>query len=190
MTLEALYHSLDYVNHSREKRAQMATMVQRNPILLEPLLQICFMTNDPISIKAAWILEYTCKHQLSYLFPYLDRFAMNLNTLTLESAIRPFSKICELLLLSYYKDKNTQTIEIMAPMHKEKITEAAFDWLIGPYPVAPKAHSMTCLYLLGTEFTWIHPELKVLLEQNYLKGSAAYKARARMVLEQLGKKKG
>ncbi|WP_378176144.1 hypothetical protein [Aquimarina sp. SS2-1] len=44
---------------------------------------------------------------------------------------------------------------------------------------------MTSLYLLGTEFDWVHPELKITLENNYHSGSAAYQARSRMILKKL-----
>jgi hypothetical protein len=46
---------------------------------------------------------------------------------------------------------------------------------------------MTTLLLLGKDITWIHPELQVILKQNYDNGSAAYKARARMTLKALKK---
>jgi len=46
---------------------------------------------------------------------------------------------------------------------------------------------MTCLLLLGRKFDWILPELKMVLEQNYENGSAAYKARARMTIEKINK---
>ncbi|MGB3152866.1 MAG: adenylosuccinate lyase, partial [Maribacter sp.] len=65
---------------------------------------------------------------------------------------------------------------------------ACFDWLIGNHKVAAKAYSMTCLLFLGRKFDWIHPELKLVLEQNYASGSAAYKARARMTLAKINKK--
>ena len=44
---------------------------------------------------------------------------------------------------------------------------------------------MTTLLLLGKNIAWIHPELQLILKQNYESGSAAYKARARMTLKAL-----
>jgi hypothetical protein len=69
--------------------------------------------------------------------------------------------------------------------HLELITASCFDWLIGDHKVAAKVYAMTSLLLLGRKFEWIHPELKMVIEQNYASGSAAYKARARMTLEKL-----
>ena len=115
MTEEELYRSLDYVNHSREKRAEISALILENPHLIAPLMEIAFTVDDPISNRDCWV----------------------------------------------------------------------FDWLIGNHKVAAQAYSMTCLLLLGEKFDWIHPELKMILEQNYAVGSAAYKARARMTLAKL-----
>ena len=69
------------------------------------------------------------------------------------------------------------------------MTECCFDWLITNQKVACQAYSMDALYLLGTEKEWIHPELKITLEQNISSQSAAYKARGRITLEKIKKHK-
>ena len=46
---------------------------------------------------------------------------------------------------------------------------------------------MRSLFLLGKQFDWIYPELKLTLEQDYAKHSAAYKAAARDILKQIEK---
>ncbi|MFS4456780.1 adenylosuccinate lyase [Maribacter sp. 2304DJ31-5] len=188
MTATELYDILNYVDHSREKRLEMAHMVSNNPRMIEPLLCIALQTDDPISSKACWVLEFTAKQDLSCLFPFMDLFMDSLPAVRLESSIRPFAKICEYLAISYFKDKNPRTQKNLSESHLEKMATACFDWLIGDYKVAAKAYSMTSLVLLGSKFDWINPELKMVLEQNYALGSAAYKARARMILSKLRKK--
>ena len=180
-----LYELLNYVNHSREKRLEMANMVLRNPALVRPILEIAYDVDNPISCKACWVLEYTARKKLEFLFPHMDIFTSELGKVHLESSVRPFSKICELLITSYYLEESDSTKEPLTRVHLEKMTEACFDWLIGDYKVAPKAYAMTSLLLLGRTFSWIHPELKLILEQNYGAGSAAYKARARMTLAKI-----
>ncbi|QCX00326.1 adenylosuccinate lyase [Aggregatimonas sangjinii] len=185
MTKTELYELLDYVNHSREKRMEMARMVLSNSELVQPLFEIGFDVDNPISSKACWILEFTAREKLAYIFPHLDVFTTGLGIVHFDSSIRPLAKICELLVVSYYsKEKNT-TQKALTRVHLESITEACFDWLIGDSKVAPKAYAMTSLLLLGQTFDWIHPELKIIVEQHYATGSAAYKARARMVLAKL-----
>jgi threonine synthase len=124
---------------------------------------------------------------LKFILPYIDTFTRSLSSLNLQSSIRPASKICSLLVENHYSNKTALSKKALTKQHLNTIAEAAFDWLIGDHKVAPKAYSMTTLLLLGKDITWIHPELQVILKQNYVNGSAAYKARARMTLKALKK---
>jgi hypothetical protein len=185
MTKAQLHEALDYVNATREKRTEMANMVCENPDLVLPLLEICFEFDNPISAKACWVMEFTVKESLAYLFPHLDFFTENIGKAHLDSAVRPLAKVCELLMKSFFNRTSIETKSILTEEHLKKITTACFDWLIGEHKVATKAYSMASLFLLGKKYEWIHTELKMVLEQNYNDGSAAYKARARMVLGKL-----
>ncbi len=185
MTKKELLKSLDYVNHSREKRMMMAKLVSDNPSLTPLLLEIAVEDNTHVSSKACWVLEFTAKENLSYIFPHIDVFTSFIGKLKLDSSIRPMAKICEYLIIRYFKKKDENIKRILKEHHLESITTTCFDWLIEDHKVATQAYSMTCLLLLGSKFDWIHPELKLLLEQNYASGSAAYKARARMTLARL-----
>jgi len=180
----SLIEEIKNTNHSREKRNRFASLILQHPTLLPELLKICHMVNDKISCKASWGLEFLCKNNLEVILPYLDLFITLLPKVYQHPAVRPMAKICEYLITAYYTDSPKVTLSLTAA-HREKITEACFDWLITDQKVAPKAYSMTCLYLLGTEFNWVHKELKITLENNYQNGSAAYKARARIILKKL-----
>lgn len=185
MNVKALKEALTYVNHAREKRKEMASLVTKNPDVIKPLLEIAFTVDDPISCKACWVLEFTAKENLSFIYPYLDIFTSKINTVHLDSAVRPLAKICEYLTLSYFKQNSLPTRNNLTDKHLENITEACFDWLIEDHKVAAQAYAMTSLLLLGRKFRWILPELKIILEQNYADGSAAYKARARLTLAKI-----
>ncbi len=185
MTKDQLYQALDYVNHSREKRMEMALLVSKNPQMVAPLLEIAFDFDNSISSKACWVLEFTATKNLSYILPYLDVFTTNIGKVHLDSSVRPVAKICEYLIKSYFHKTPNKTKELLNEDHLENITTASFDWLIGEHKVAAQAYSMTSLLLLGKKYDWIHPELKMVLEQNYAAGSAAYKARARHTLAKL-----
>jgi hypothetical protein len=185
MTKSELLQKLDYVDHTREKRGKMAHLALNRPEMIPLLLAIAFEKHSYLSDKAIWVVEYTVKQNISMLLPQLETFTKNLHLINREQGIRPLAKMCELLLLDYYSKKGTESKKILTVAQLERIATACFDWLIGPHKVAPKAHSMTCLYLLGRDFEWIHPELKMVIEQNYASGSAAYKSRARRVLAKL-----
>lgn len=188
MTKDELCEALNYVNASRRKRYKMAGTIEENLHLIPLLIEIIKDDIDPISSKASWVLEYVAHKDLRPIFTNIDLFINSLQTITLESSVRPVSKICQFLVLSECSRKNPKKEKILTEQHLCAITESAFDWLIGEHKVAPKAYSMTTLLHIGNHIPWIHPELQLILQQNYEKGSAAYKARARMTLKILEKK--
>ena len=187
VTQQELYDALDYVNHSREKRAYYAQLVRRTPGLFPKVLTLLFQVDDPRSARAAWIAEFVCKEDISVILPHLDTFLTQLHTVHLDAAVRPVAKICEYLTLSYYKELFLLSRTHIQAQHKELIIENCFDWLITDQKVAPQAYSLTCLYLLGTEYDWVHNELSLIMEANYEKGTAAYKARCRHMREAIQK---
>jgi len=187
VTPQELYNSLDYVNHSRAKRKFYAELVIDNPHLMKDVLDIVFQIDDPISCRAAWVAEFVCKTNLAPLYDHLDYFTEHMQKVHQDSAVRPVAKICEYLCLSYFKQMDTLSRKHISNLHKERITEACFDWLITEQKVAPKAYSLTSLFYLGTEYEWIHPELHRIMEDDYHKGSAAYKARCRHMFENIKK---
>lgn len=190
MTKKDLYEALNYLNASREKRSNMAAIINSKPYLIPDLIAIIKEDVDPISCKASWVLEYVTQGNLNFILDNIDAFVLCLPNLTLESSIRPASKICQLVVVDYYDTKPSKASTVLTEKHLKTIAEMAFDWLIGNHKVAPKAYSMTSLLLLGRTFDWIHEELFHTLKQNYESGSAGYKARARMTLKSLEKIKG
>ena len=185
MTKKELYQSLGYINATRRKRTEMATIVLTNTDLLEPLMEIAFDVDNPISSKACWILEYVAKENLDNILPFIDIFTHKISSLKLDSSVRPMAKICKFLTNAYFSKTKNKTKETLTSNHLELMAAACFDWLIGEHKVASKAYSMTSLLLLGRKFEWIHPELKMVLQQDFSSGSAAYKARAKMTLVKL-----
>lgn len=170
------------IDASRVKRQNLADIIIHKPSLMEPLMRIAFSEEGELAIKACWIVEFVAKSDLNLLLAHLNFFTENLSGLKEDSSIRPMAKLCEILILSYFKKKQDKTLAIVTDKHLEQIATACFDWLIGDYKVASKAYSMTSLYYLGSKIKWIRPELKLVLEQDYSEGSAAYKARAREIL--------
>ncbi len=186
MTKAELYEELNYVNHSREKRLYYANMVISNPDLIPPLLEILFQVNDKVSCRAAWVFEFLCGKKLEAIIPFLDDFTKNMHKVHLDSAVRPVAKVCEYLILAYYSKTPNPIKENLSQAHKEHIIEACFDWMINDEKIAPKAYAMNCLFLLGNDYDWIHPELVIILERDYQMQSSGFKARARQILKKIG----
>lgn len=185
MTKTELYKELNYVNHSREKRLLYANLVINNKELVLPLLEILFNVDDKISCRAAWVFEFMCGKNLEEIIPHLDLFTENISKVHLDPAVRPVAKVCEYLIKAYYSKHNHVIKSHLSETHKEKIIEACFDWMINDEKTAPKAYSMNSLYLLGTEYDWVHPELAIILERDFQIQSSGFKSRARHILKKM-----
>ena len=181
MDKEELLEHLDRVDHSKEKRQRAANLILQRPDLMSRLLYIAASGDKQTVPKACWVIEYTLRQELDLIFDEIDRFLAILPGLHGESSIRPMAKVCEMLILRQYSKDALKYEFRLGKDQLEAIATICFDWLIGDHKVATKAFSMTCLYHIGKSFSWIHPELEMVLEQNYSGESAAYKARARHI---------
>ncbi|WP_298500194.1 adenylosuccinate lyase [uncultured Algibacter sp.] len=185
MTKEELYNELNYVNHSREKRLYYAHLMHNNLDLVPKLLDILFTVDDKISPRAAWVFEFMCNEDIDTIIPFLDHFTENMHKVHLDSAVRPVAKICEFLAKAYTSKFDNKIKVFLTETHKERIIETCFDYMINDEKVAPKAYGMSTLFLLGKQYDWIYPELARILEDDFSKQSAAFKARARHILKKI-----
>ena len=188
MTTEQLYQELNDVNHSREKRLLYANLVIENPELIPKLMEILFTVNDKTSPRAAWVLEFACSKNIDTIIPHLDVFTEHLHKVHLDSAVRPVAKICELITKAYYSKNDSVIKTALNAIHKERIIETCFDYMIHDEKVAAKAYGMTTLFLLGNEYDWIRRELKIILERDFHTQTAAFKARAKHIFYKMNKK--
>ncbi|HEY6144524.1 MAG TPA: hypothetical protein VIV55_14025 [Flavobacterium sp.] len=172
---------LDSVTGYKESRQKQADEVLANPELFAELIQLCFQTSSKNTSKACWVLELVCYEKPEWFQEHLDFICSNIKNLTDDGAIRAISKVCLLLTISHFKKKEISLSE----NHLQQITETCFDWLIKDTKVASKCYAIRALHLLGKYFDWVHPELKIILEKDYIHHSAAYKAVGREILKKI-----
>ncbi|HOZ74949.1 MAG TPA: hypothetical protein PLS51_01760 [Flavobacterium sp.] len=180
-----LYERVRNCSAHRKPRDENKDYILANPAEFAPLVRFAFEVQDKDSHKACWILEIVAYERLKWFIEPLDFICANLSKLNDESAIRPISKICQLLVDAHFKKPETGIS--LSPDQLQKIIEADFDWLIGDTKVAAKAYAMRTLFVIGQHIDWIHPELKTILDKDYQHHSAAYKAAAREILKKLAK---
>ncbi len=183
MTVTELYNELQHANHSRESRLYFSKLIKNNLKLTHALLLLVYKTEHPLSIRAAWVLEFTCSATITFIIPHLDVFTKNLHLVCNDSALRPLAKICETLTLA--SQKNSAIRDKLTEVYIERIISFCFDMLIKNVKVATKAYSMVALFILGKNEKWIHYELKLILEKDYASQSAVFKARARCILAKM-----
>ncbi len=183
----SLHKQLTTLKAYRKDREQLALWVIENIETFPQLLDYCFQTEEEISYKAAWILEIICLRKMEILIPHLDIFLKKLPKVHKHQAVRPMAKICEVMLTDFYSKKEKKTIQILfLKKHRNQLSEICIDWLITDQKVACKAYAMQCLYVLGNEFSWIHPELKIILLKDFPAQQPAFKARAKHILKKIG----
>lgn len=185
MTEKQLHVALNSGRLSKEKINQLVTQLETLPELTGPLLQEVFEQDKSDSFNASWTFDHLMRKRLVYILPHLDAFSNGLAKLRQESGIRPMAHVCELLCETYFKKRDITFIENMDAEHLERIMTTCFDWFIGPHKVATKVFAMTSLYYLGTKFSWVHPELKMILEETIASGTSGYKNRAKKTLDKL-----
>lgn len=186
MTLQELQFDISIINHSKESRAKAVSLILDNLDVLPELIEKAF-SKDINHFRYCWWLEFLNRKHLEVLCPYMEVIVDKAQILKHQSAIRPISRIIETYTLNYYSDTPNKIVqEMMTLSIKEKMVNRSFEWLIdNQLKVAPRAYSMISLYHLGKEVSWVHDELRLVIEQNYAHESAAYKARGRMVLKKL-----
>jgi hypothetical protein len=177
---DSLENLLENMTAHRESRQELADTVLENRQWIPELLAIGFTVSNKNAHKACWVLELVFLDNIESLLPHLEFFCNNLQQISHESALRPVSKIIMLLMNADYKHHYSITNN-----QKQILAEACMDWLISDSKVATKCYSIRALYVLGYTFQWIHPELKIILDQNYHQQSAAYKAVTREVLKKI-----
>ena len=181
---DQLFTDLLQLNAKPENRKVFTQKLLASPILIEEILGFILDEHKEFSAKAARALELVCQKVVVLIFQHKKKLFEIASTAKQDDVIRPLAKIFELWTLDHFS-KNP-TIQLQTK-DQERITTICFDWLISKQKVAPKAYSMQTLYLLGTKTAWIHPELKLILEQNYARGTSGYKARARKILQKINK---
>jgi len=175
-------------NPKKENRQRVADIVLKTPTLFKHLITITFDVDNPVSIKAAWILEWICtQHQLNWIIPHLDEFTSKIKNVKFDSAIRPCAKICQYLATAYYATKENQIKKKLTQTQIDAIIETGFDWLITPQKIAVRGYTMTTLYYFGLKKDWIHPELKHLISTKIIHESKGCKARGKQILDLIEK---
>lgn len=176
------------LNCGRLSKPQVDLLVSElvdRPELAGFLFQEVMLEDKEGTFNASWIFDHLMRKKLEYILPFFDDFTAKLCELRTESCIRPIAHVCEMVCIAYFKKKNPVFVRNITDNQLERMMTACFDWLIGPMNMAPKVFSMTSLYYLGMKFDWVHPELKLILEDSFAKGSTGYQNRAKKTLDKL-----
>ena len=169
------YQELEKSTAHRKCRDDLKDLALQHPHFLEELFSIAFDTKNPIHYKACWVLELVLMKNLTLLIPYFKTFLDTLPYYQHHGALRSISKIVMLLAQSKIISLNEK--------QKDILIEMAFQWLSLSPKVATKAYCAYALKEFGKQKPAILPLLYEILEQDYSKFTAAYKAAARSIIK-------
>lgn len=170
-------------NAKRSYRDAAAEAVIDMPELLTELIEKTFDIEDPLHVKAAWVLELVCIYDCALLDHDINTFIMGMSRLKNESALRPVSKICSIWCTYYFS--NMPDLDQLERKEINEIISCNFDWLIEDHKVATQVFAMDTLKLWGQQEKWINEELRSVLEKNTDSGTSGYRAHARKLLKNL-----
>jgi len=170
-------------NAKRSYRDEATDAILAQPEILPELIDKTFDIEDPLHIKAAWILELVCIHDCTLLNKYIITFIQGMSKLKHESALRPVSKTCS--IWSKYYFLNRSDLDQLNKKEIDEIISCNFDWLIAEHKVATQVYAMDSLKLWGKQEKWINEELRSILQKNADSGTSGYRAHARKLLKNL-----
>lgn len=135
-----------------------------------------FLTDEyRVAQRAAWPVSYCVENHPAFINKNFSKLLKNLNQPKLHDAIKRNS----IRLLQHVN---------IPKKHQGAVMNICFQYLEAPHEaVAIKAFSLTVLGNLAKQYPEIIPEIKLLIEEQLLNQTAAFKARSRMFLKQVEK---
>lgn len=158
--------------HSRTNTDRIAKAIGNDPKEFAKIIDIIYHAEPPIPQRAAWLLATVNKKHPELLKPYLAKFINDIQKFELDAVRRNMSVV----LASHEIPKKLQG----------KLINVCFDLMLSPTEkVVMKVHAMQCIANIAKEHRELIPELKSAIEDQLPKTTAAFNARAKMVMKTL-----
>ncbi len=157
--------------HSRANCDKIVQWIGKDQLRFDELFNLFLSDEYRVVQHAAWPLSYAVIANPQLIKKHFKKLVGNLDKPGIHSAVK----------------RNTmrllQEIDIPVTYHG-KIMDNCFKYISTPAePVAIKAFSLTVLEKLAKTYPDIIPEIKLLIEENYGRETAAFKSRAKKLLK-------
>jgi len=185
MAVNALKAELELLLAYKESRVRIGTLCVKQNKLPE-LIELC-RPESGVSHQACWCLEQSFLLFEADCYPHLkeicELYPLKIN----HSGMRSLCKLCFLLSKAYYGKRPHPVKELLSIEMREQLVEGVFDELLTAYgKSANLAFSTNALYLLGTEFGWIHEAMPAIIEQHIMNpDNKGYKSTGGKTLQKL-----
>jgi len=160
--------------HSKAQCNKIVDWVGESSERFNQLFYLFLNDEYRVAQRAAWPVSYCVERHPKFINKNFSKLLKNLERPKLHDAIKRNS----IRLL--------QHVDI-PKKHQGAVMNICFQYLEAHEAVAIKAFSLTVLGNLAKQYPEIIPEIKLLIEDQLPNQTAAFKARAKMVLKQLEK---
>ncbi len=162
------------IETSRRNTDIIADLVLQKPRLFEELMAIFLANREPVSRRAAWVIDTTSATQPELVFPYLPQIAESLTRFNHDGLKRH-----SLHILS------------RSPLPADKtgfLINLCFDWLVSPKEsVATKVYCMEILYTISLAEPDLRQELADTIEIRMHEETPGYRSKGRKILQKLSR---
>lgn len=158
--------------HSRVNTNRIAKAIGNDPEEFKKIIDIIYRAEPPLPQRAAWLLAVVNDNHPELLEPYLSKFINDIQKFKLDAIRRNMSVV----LASHKIPKKLQG----------KLINVCFNLILSSSEkVVMKVHAMQCIANIAKEHPELIPELKAAIKDQLPKTTAAFHARARLILKKL-----
>ena len=158
--------------HSRPNTDAIAKAIGHNTNEFKKIVTILYNAKPPLPQRASWILSAVNDLHPLLLKPYIPQFIATVNGFKIDGIKRNMMRV----LASHSIPGKLQG----------KLVSLCFNLMLSPTEkVVVKVYAMQCIATIAKEHRELIPELKMAIEDQLPKTTAAFHARAKMVLKKL-----
>jgi len=150
--------------------------LEQNPDEFRSLLDLCFLEQYPLSMRAARALQLYCEKHPESIYPYIEEVVLKILKSRIDGVKRNFLKIF------------AEYIDIEQISDPGPLLNACFDWLQDPrQKPALRIHAMNLIHKLGKKEPELLHELHVTLEMIDESSEISIRNYARKMLRKLSR---
>ncbi len=160
--------------HSRNNTDYITRFIRNSPAKFKQIIDIIYNAEPPLPQRAAWLLATVNALHPELLTPYLAKFINTIKEFEVDAVRRNMMVVLA-----------SQTIpeDLQA-----KLIDTCFELIDLPHEkVVVKVHAMQTIANIAKIHPELTGELNLVIEEQLPHSSAAFKARARMIMKELNK---
>lgn len=157
-----------------ENVTEVAQSIKGNSVRFKQLMDLFFSQEYRVNQRAAWVMSHCVDKEPELIIPYLTKMVKNLYKPSNDAIKRNTMRVF-------------QQVEIPEKLWGETL-EKCFEYMeSNSEAIAIRVFAMTVAYQISQKVPEIKPELKALIEEMMVYGSAGIKSRGGKILKKLEK---